>query len=250
MIHCFQKISFFRFIQKITLVIIFIFILILFFYPFLSLALGNIFFGGISQVYNVRLAQLLFKHAAYPILPVQPPRYAHHQLSRTYFIQGKLNDAFEEINKELVIYPNNIKAYYILGLTNGYMDRTYEAIDAFSRYIEANPETWAGRNDKAWLQFRIGDIDGALETIQPIIKQYPETPWVQNTYCALLINKPDRHEEAMTVCTLAKDLSDRMTPQDWGYAYPGNDPRIYREGLQAMKDSATKNLRIINGKKP
>jgi len=216
------------------------------FLPVFSLALGNIFFGSTKSLYNVKFARVLFWQAAYPILPLQSPKYAHYQLSRVYFIQGKPSEALEEANKELEIYPNNTQTYYILGLTNGYMNRTYEAIDAFSHYINAYPETWAGRNDKAWLQFRLGDIDGALETIQPIIKRYPETPWVQNTYCALLINKPERQEEAKNVCTLAKNLVDKMTPEDWGHAYPGNDPRIYPEGLKAMQSSATQNLNIIN----
>lgn len=216
------------------------------FLPTFSLTLGNIFFGSIKPLYNVKFAQVLFRHAAYPILPIRPPMYAHYQLSRVYFIQGKLNDALEEARKELEAYPKNIQTYYILGLVNGYMNRTYEAIDAFTYYIDAYPETWAGRNDKAWLQFRLGDIDGALETMQPIITRYPETPWVQNTYCALLINKPERHEEAKNVCALAKNLIDKMTPEDWGRAYPGNDPNIYPEGLKAMRSSATENLNIIN----
>lgn len=216
--------------------------------PVFSLTLGNIFFGGAKPLYNIKFAQAFFRHAAYPILPIRPPMYAHYQLSRTYFIQGKLSDALEEADKELKTYPRNTQTYYILGLVNGYMNRTYEAIDAFTHYIDAHPETWAGRNDKAWLQFRLGDIDGALETMQPIITRYPETPWVQNTYCALLINKPERHEEAKNVCALAKNLIDKMTPEDWGRAYPGNDPNIYPKGIEAMRSSATKNFDIINGR--
>lgn len=232
-------------IKNIASGLIILYLLSLCFLPASSLALGNVFFGGIKPLYNLRFAQLLFWHAAYPTFPIHSPRYAHYQLSRTYFIQGKLEEALEEAEKELKEYPDNIQTYYILGLTNGYMNRTYEAIDAFSRYIDTYPETWAGRNDKAWLQFRLGDIDGALETMHPIIKRYPETPWVQNTYCAILINKPDRYDEAKDICTLAKKLVDKMTPEDWGRAYPGNDPRIYPAGSEAMKHSAAKNLEII-----
>lgn len=216
--------------------------------PSVSLTIGNAFFGNLKPLYNIRIAQLFFENASYPILPIDSPNYAHYQLSRVYFIQGKLSESLEEAEKELKKHPENTQTYYILGLTNGYMNRTYEAIDAFSKYIDAYPNTWAGRNDKAWLQFRLGDIDGALETMRPIIKQYPETPWVQNTYCALLINKPDRYEEAKNVCTLAKSLIDKMTPEDWGHAYPGNDPRIYASGLKAMKNSAAQNLSVIKNR--
>lgn len=58
----------------------------------------------------------------------------------------------------------------------------------------------------------IGDIDGALKTIEPIVVSFPKTPWVQNTYCALLLNKPERLNEALQVCILAKTAADGMTP--------------------------------------
>lgn len=215
--------------------------------PSFSLALGNIFFGDIKPLYNVRLAQLFYKHSAYPLFSKFPARYSHYQLSRTYFIQGQYMAALDEAESELKIYPDDTRTYYILGLTNGYMNRTYEAIDDFSHYIEANPGTWAGRNDKAWLQFRIGDIDGALETIEPIVKNFKYTPWVQNTYCALLINK-ERYSEAQQACNAAKEIVDKMTEKDWGHAYPGNDPQIYATGLQAMKDSIEQNREIIQKK--
>ena len=125
------------------------------------------------------------------------------------------------------------------------MNREIEAIDAFTKYIEYNPSSWAARNDKAWLQFRIGDIDGALATIEPVTKSFKYTPWVQNTYCALLIAKK-RYEEALEPCTNAKEAVNKMSESDWGHAYPGNDPRIYSSGLKAMGTSINQNLELIN----
>lgn len=215
--------------------------------PTLSFSLGNVFFGGIQPLYNVQLAQLLYESSASPVFFKFPPRYAHHQLSRTYFIQGDLQDALDEAKKELELYPNDTSTYYILGLTYGYMNRSYEAIDAFSAYIETHPDTWAGRNDKAWLQFRVGDIDGALATIEPVARNFRYTVWVQNTYCALLIEK-ERFTDAREACSYAKEAVDKMTEKDWGHAYPGNDPRIYGTGLQAMKTSIEQNLELIHKK--
>lgn len=212
--------------------------------PSFSFAAGNIFFGGISSLYNLQIARLLYKSAINPLFSKLPPRYAHYQLSRTYFIEGKLNEALDEVKKELEIYPDDTGSYYILGLTYGYMNRNHEAIDAFSKYIETHPGTWAGRNDKAWLQFRIGDIDGAIRTMEPIAEQFKYTVWVQNTYCALLINKKD-FVSAKKTCNYAKDAVNKMTEKGWGHAYPGNDPRIYNTGLQAMKLSIEQNLELL-----
>jgi tetratricopeptide (TPR) repeat protein len=152
--------------------------------------------------------------------------------------------ALDEIKKELEIYPDDTNAYYVLGLIYGFMGRSHEGIDAFSQYIDTHPRTWAGRNDKAWLQFRIGDFEGALATIEPIVTQFPYTPWVQNTYCSLLINTT-RYADAKKACIHAKELIDAMTEKDWGHAYPGNDPRIYGEGLEAMNGSINENLKIL-----
>ena len=173
-----------------------------------------------------------------------PPQYSYYQLSRTYFIEGKLDEALEGAQNELKLYPRSTHTYYILGLTYGYMGNTYEAVNSFSKYIEHHPETWAGRNDKAWLQFRVGDIDGALSTIEPIAHNFKSTPWVQNTYCILLINKK-RYLEAKDVCENAKKIIDKMEEKDWGHAYPGNDPRIYSRGLQSMRQSIEENLKLM-----
>ena len=234
--------------QKVFIGVIFCIILAIFLIPSYSLALGNVFFGEIKPLYNVRIAQFFFQVSTHPLFTKLPPRYAHYQLARTYFIRGILYDAIDEAETELKIYPDDTVAYYLLGLTYGYMDRTYEAIDAFSQYIEAHPETWAGRNDKAWLEFRLGDIDGALATIEPIADNFRYTPWVQNTYCALLLNKEDL-AMAETVCTHAKEAIDKMTAEDWGRAYPGNDPRTYGDGLKAMKASIESNLEILASRK-
>jgi tetratricopeptide (TPR) repeat protein len=168
-------------------------------------------------------------------------------LSRTYFINGDLYRAIGEAEKELVLYPENTRTYYVLGLTYGYMNRERDAIAAFSKYIEYYPGSWPARNDKAWLQFRIGDIDGAIATIQPIVDSFPYTVWVQNTYCSLLISKGE-HAEAKKYCTYAKTAADKMIERDWGRSYPGNDPRVYGVGLRAMRMSIDDNLTLINEK--
>ncbi len=212
--------------------------------PSLSFSIGDVFFGKTKPLYNVKLAQFFYYIATHPVGSESPPRYAHYQLSRTYFIEGELEKALMEAELELSIYPDSLSTYYILGLTYGYMGRSHEAIDMFSAYIETHPETWAGRNDKAWLQFRVGDIDGAIQTIEPIVENFKHTVWVQNTYCALLINKK-RFVEAKEACNYAKEAVNKMNNEDWGHAYPGNDPRIYATGLSAMKLSIDHNLTLI-----
>lgn len=223
------------------------FLFVFFLFPFLFskgyFSVGNIFFGQVPTLYNVNLAQYFFTYASYPLFG-DPAPYAHYQLSRTYFIQGEFDDAIHEAQVELEFYPEHQRTHYILGLTYGYMNEEEKAIEEFSKFIEVYPSTWAGRNDKAWLQFRIGDIDGAYETIKPVIWDI-NNPWVQNMYGVVLMNKGNRNE-ALQAFKYAQAATDAMSEESWGKAYPGNDPRIYETGLNAMKQSIEANLRLLN----
>lgn len=239
----------FNWVGKAFLILLLVAVVVGIAFPKYFFSAGNLFFGDIPALYSLDAAHVLFKQAAYPLLHSEPAPYAHYQLSRTYFIKGDLFSALDEAKAELDAYPDHAGTYYILGLTYGYMNRDHEAIDAFSRYIETHPGTWAGRNDKAWLQFRIGDIDGALATMEPIAENFPYTPWVQNTLCALLLNKDDRIADAEKACSRAKASIDKMTASDWGRAYPGNHPQIYENGLQSMHKSIEQNLAILSAQK-
>lgn len=235
--------------KKIPSVIICFLITLLFLGVLLSsstqLQLGNVFFGKVPKLYNITLAHFFFRHASYPLFGKAVP-YAHYQLSRTNFIQGKLNTAINEAQKELEFYPENKRTYYILGLTYGYMNQEVLAIENFEKFIEWKPESWAARNDKAWLQFRIGDIDGALSTVEPVVHDI-NNPWIQNTYGTLLMNKKE-YVMAKTAYLHAQRVTDTMTLDSWGAAYPGNDPKIYSVGLSAMKQSIKSNLELLAGK--
>jgi tetratricopeptide (TPR) repeat protein len=207
-----------------------------------SFVIGTHFFGKTPYLYNVNLANFFFKQSAYPILG-KPVPYAHYQLSRTYFIKGDLSLALVEAKKELDVFPENTRTYYIIGLTYAYLNMEEQAIAAFQTFIEWKPESWAARNDKAWLEFRIGDIDAALETISPVT-HLTDNAWVQNTYGVLLMNK-GRYLEAKLAFANAKAAADKLTETEWGKVYPGNDPRIYTAGINATRKSIESNIELI-----
>lgn len=212
--------------------------------PQTHMKLGNIFFGQVPRLYNVNYAHLFFSYAAYaPVFSA--PEFAHYQLSRTLFIRGQLNRSLFEAEEELRLYPQNARTYYILGLTYGYLNQEHKAIEAFASFIEVYPRSWAARNDMAWLQFRIGDIEGAYETIESVA--WIENPWIQNTYGTIMMNRGE-YAEAEKAFLKAQEMASQMTEEEWGKAYPGNNPRIYGIGIQAMLLSIANNLEIISEK--
>jgi tetratricopeptide (TPR) repeat protein len=213
-----------------------------------KVALGNLFFGNVQVLYNLPLAKFFYKQSIhYDEDCGLPIPFAHYQLARASFIEGNLEKSLSELTLELTYYPLHYHAHYMQGLVFGYMERYKEAIDAFGKYIEANPKTWAGRNDRAWLQFRIGDIDGALATIEPAYASFPDNPWVLNTYGTLLMNKGNLRK-AKEVLQKGLAVTEKMPEASWGRAYPGNDPRVYPVGLSAMKNAFKNNLTLISQK--
>ena len=37
-----------------------------------------------------------------------------------------------------------------------------------------------------------------------------------------------------------------MSEKDWGAAYPGNNPKVYAEGLSAMRQNIDDNITLAN----
>ena len=237
MIFCFKH------FKKIIIVFIsLIFVCVLFYNKdsFLK-KIGEATFGGCC--YNLTVARVAYTAMAWQPFDKKPPRWAHHQLARIYFVRGDFNTALTYIDRETKDYPDNLNAYYIKGLILGFMNNNHEAIDVF-KYYTSQTHTWAGHNDLAWLQFRTGDYAGALATIDKVMGTYTDNVWLLNTRAICLHNLNRDKEAKIDIDKAVIHLKD-MTPERWGASYPGNDPSVYREGLAQMKKSVEENKKLI-----
>jgi hypothetical protein len=63
----------------------------------------------------------------------------------------------------------------------------------------------------------------------------------------MLMNKK-KYKEAKVAFDYAKVAADKLTEKEWGKVYPGNDPRVYGQGLRATKKSIESNLRLVEEK--
>lgn len=200
---------------------------------------GNIFFDG--KLYNITLAKRFFTLA--DMSDNTKIIWLNYQLSRIYFIEGDLNKSVTYANKELRYHPENCRTYYIRGLAFGYLDRLDAAIEDFKKFNSCFPLTWAGHNDLAWFYFRKGDILSMRKVIEPMLLMHLNNPWVLNTYGLALLNSG---EEVMALKAFkeAKMYADGMRNEDWGIAYPGNDPIIYKDGLKKMNQMVEENIEL------
>jgi len=198
---------------------------------------GNYFFGG--GAYDLALAKGYFNRALTYSNTYNEP--IHYQIGRVHFIEGDLDTAIEHFNKQIELNPYFIQSYYMRGLTYGYQEKFTEAEQDFLTFIDAKPESWAAHNDLVWVYFRSGQYDKAEEYARRGLLHQPQNPWLNNALGGVLINQK-RFKEAIAPLAIARDGFNAMTEADWGIAYPGNDPRVYREGRAASIRSAEENL--------
>ena len=207
--------------------------------PALQFTIGNYYFG--QGAYDVTRAKRYFQATItlderYPL--------AHYQLSRIYFIQGNLNRALKEIDRELELYPDFKRSYYIRGLTYGYRKELAKAASDFEEFLKWKPESWAGHNDLAWIYFQMGEYEKVLQTVEEGLQYSPANVWLLNSQGVALLNL-GRKDEARLAFEQALPIAMGMTATDWGRAYPGNNPGIYPKGLTSMQESIKKNLELL-----
>lgn len=102
---------------------------------------------------------------------------------------------------------------------------------------------WAGYNDLAWLYFQLGDYEKTLSVSESGLQNSSDNAWLLNMH-GLALHNLGRSEEAKEYFDRAKKRVDTLTPEDWGRAYPGNDPAIYAEGLARMREAIEHNLSL------
>jgi tetratricopeptide (TPR) repeat protein len=211
--------------------------------PELLLAIGSWHFGG-GGTYDIETAKEYFLRAS----QLQYENYQiHYQLGRIYFIQGKFRLALHNIKEVMRINPDFKKGYYMYGLINGYSGNIEQAIWGFEEFIRRDDFNWAGYNDLAWIYFQKGDYKKTSEIAQKGLEKAEVNPWLHNIYGTALLNLGST-EKARNEFQMALRYSERMTPAEWGGAYPGNNPKEYERGLTEMRTAIKHNFSLTENK--
>ncbi len=198
-----------------------------------------------SEQYDINAAQAYFEKALEvdPYVPV-----ARYQLARIHFVKGDLPQAIHYINTEIALFPENGRSYYIRGLIHGFDAEYDKAVSDFKRFLEWMPNSWAGHNDIVWVFFIKGDLENAETYARKGLDLFPRNPWLSNALGVILLNKGE-YVESEKYLLVAQEGFAQMTPEEWGRAYPGNDPRIYSTGYEASQRSIEENLVLLKSKK-
>ena len=204
--------------------------------PKIALNVGNYYFNG--GAYNLTFAKRAYQRA----LKLDPEiSLAHYQLSRIHFLRGNFYDALREINQELVLHPEIPNSYYVRGLIQGYQGSFSSAAEDFNKFIELVPGQWAGYNDLAWILARLGKFKEMKEVSERAFKTIPgievKNPWLWISLGIAHLNLRE-YNNARQAFSKALALAEKMSPQRFWSAYPGNHPaeaeRAYRQFLGSI----------------
>lgn len=204
---------------------------------------GEMRFSALEREwYDVEAAEYYFRiaHARDPRLP-----YVNHQLARIEFLRGNFLDGLIYINKELEVNPDpSPSTYYIRGLIEGFAGMYDLAARDYEIFLRHDPSNWAAINDYAWVLLKAGRSMDALQATARGLSFFPNNPWLLNSNAIALYEEgfyAEAQEQARGALIMAMTLSE----EDWLLAYPGNDPRVAQDGLNALGDSIRTNSRAI-----
>ena len=178
---------------------------------------------------------------------------AWYQLGRIDFIEGRFDAAIYKFNKQLQYFDDEVpNVYYMLGLTYGFRGRPEApdspdlavAIENFEKFLEFFPHSPWARTDIAWLYFLQGNYEAMIPVLERGLAIEPQHAWLLNMYGLALLNT-DQTARAEEVFTDAHIAAKRLTNEDWGRAYPGNDPADWPDGLASFIAAIEHNLALV-----
>lgn len=174
-----------------------------------------------------------------------------YQSGRIDFINGDFETALEKFDKQIEYFGDTVhNVYYMIGLTYGYKARISDlqedwkaGEDAFITFIDYSPQAPWSRVDLAWIYFSQGKYEEMLPVLEEGLVYRPDNPWLLNMYGLALLNTGDKNA-AKEMFMNAKKQADLLTTDEWGRAYPGNDPLAWEQGLAEFRHIIEKNLQV------
>lgn len=203
---------------------------------------GTYFLNTRSANYDTERAQKYLSRAA-RIDPTYP--YVHHELARIHFLNGNFDLA--ELHATIEIQNNGDatpQAYYVRGLIRGFKGEYEGAIKDYAQYLEHDTNNWAAINDYAWVLLKANRFEDAIIASARGLQMFPDNAWLLSTNSVALAEhgyKGPAREQAHAAVLAAQ----HVTEEEWLTAYPGNDPRIAREGVQALQDATVLNAQML-----
>lgn len=179
--------------------------------------------------------------------------HAWYQLGRIDFLEGKFDAAIYKFEKQVQHFKDELpNVHYMLGLTYGYKAReTNNQLDwqkgeeGFKKFLEFVPDSPWARTDLTWIYFAQGKYEAMLPVLEEGLEHHPLHPWLNNMYGLALMNTGSA-TSSREYFERALAEAEKLSAQEWGNAYPGNDPSSWGKGLSSFIDAIETNLALVS----
>jgi superkiller protein 3 len=103
------------------------------------------------------------------------PRFrdAHVAVAVAQTARLKLNDALEKLDNVLAMWPNEPKAWNLRGYILQTLGRNEDALQAYQRSVECDPQFADGYNNMALLYVERGDVPTAIKMYHRALENDP-----------------------------------------------------------------------------
>src|SRR4030042_3512311 len=107
------------------------------------------------------------------------------------FVFASTNDAIDSLQAEITKDPNNYKLHYDLGMCYNALAEYAEAINAFARVLELNPDFTQAQYRMAIVYYELDSLEKACEHFETMKNNYQSDSlgmllqWLGTTYTAL-----------------------------------------------------------------
>lgn len=176
-----------------------------------------------------------------------------YQLGRIDFLEGKFDNALEKFDTQLEYFPGpSQNVYYMIALTHGYKARRegvevswVMAEETFKKVMNGSPDSPWPRVDLAWVYFSQGKYEEMLPVLEVGLERNSGNPWLLNMYGLAVMNTTTDKQSALNYFKQAKVEAAKLSPEDWGRTYPGNDKSNWEAGLKEFRETIDKNIALL-----
>jgi tetratricopeptide (TPR) repeat protein len=194
-----------------------------------------------SEYYDINRARVLYDKA-FELDPEYP--YLQHQRARIAFLKANYTIALASIDDEIQRNPNP-SSYYMRGLIRGFVGDYSGAASDYEMFLREKSTSWAAINDYAWVLLKADRPLDALIALDWGLIYSPENVWLFNNKATAHFEL-GQYELAYEAALRAQELVGTVSEAEWLRAYPGNDPLIASEGIEALKNAIEINIHTIS----
>lgn len=178
---------------------------------------------------------------------LSPSLAVKYQLSRIYFLTGNFNFSLYYLSKILEVEGDNNEALYLRGLVYGFQQKYELAELDFKKYTNISPGVWAGWNDLSWIYLKQGEYEKAENTALEGLTRFPANPWLHNQLAVALLNL-ESYEVALEHFRAALSGFEKLKPEEWAAAYPGNSSLDRESGYTNALIAVRNNIELVESK--